>query len=388
MLYEFLENNQEEILAIATKKILNLSGLSPSSDLLERAIPIFYNQLKGMILLQQQTSSNTLNTKNKDEDASAIREAELAKEAERYGVELQRLDYTLSHVVYVYGSLCQSITELASEKNISITSEEFKNMNKCLDIAIASAVGGHEIARATKENKREVERLGFMAHELRNALASVNISLQLIKKGSVDFNGTTGQVLGRSLKRIEKIIDRSLAEVRLRANPKLRTEKIYLLQIVDQIVMTTTIEAESKNQSIEVRIDPSLIIEVDQEMLFSAISNLVQNALRHTRTGGKIQVRGYQEAEHIIIEVEDECGGLPNPDVDLFKPFEQQHENRKGLGLGLTIAKQAIELNQGTIGVINLPDKGCIFKISLPKMDAQIKLKESPLKNNAYQSSL
>jgi C4-dicarboxylate-specific signal transduction histidine kinase len=69
--------------------------------------------------------------------------------------------------------------------------------------------------------------------------------------------------------------------------------------------------------------------------------------------------------------VEDECGGLaPNAETDLFKPFEQQNANRKGLGLGLTIAQRAIALNHGTIKVQNLPERGCIFKITLPKKKA------------------
>lgn len=68
-----------------------------------------------------------------------------------------------------------------------------------------------------------------------------------------------------------------------------------------------------------------------------------------------------------MIEVEDECGGLLTTNAaELFKPFEQQHANKQGLGLGLTIAQKAIELNLGTIKAKNLPGKGCIFTITLP----------------------
>ena len=102
-------------------------------------------------------------------------------------------------------------------------------------------------------------------------------------------------------------------------------------------------------------------------MVYSAVSNLIQNALKYTREGGKIQVRGTLVGEDIVIEVEDECGGLSDRASELFKPFEQQHKDRKGLGLGLTIAQRAINLNHGTIGVRNLPGKGCVFKITLPK---------------------
>ena len=78
-------------------------------------------------------------------------------------------------------------------------------------------------------------------------------------------------------------------------------------------------------------------------------------------------MRAKSEGGDVVIEVEDECGGLSNESVDLFKPFEQQNENRKGLGLGLTISKKAVALNHGAISVKNLPGKGCVFKIVLPK---------------------
>ncbi len=132
-------------------------------------------------------------------------------------------------------------------------------------------------------------------------------------------------------------------------------------------MVTAEIEARSKNQILEIDIDPKLIAEADQQLIYSAISNLVQNALKYTRPGGKIQIRGALIGENIVVEVKDECGGLSDRASELFKPFEQQHKNRKGLGLGLTIAQKAVHLNHGTLDVQNLPGKGCIFKITLPK---------------------
>ena len=111
--------------------------------------------------------------------------------------------------------------------------------------------------------------------------------------------------------------------------------------------------------------------------MHSALSNLIQNAIKFTRAGGVIKVRANILAEKIVIEIEDECGGLANPAINLFKPFEQQNENTTGLGLGLTITKQAIERNKGTIEVSNFPGKGCIFKVTLPKGDVQRRLTES-----------
>ncbi len=96
-------------------------------------------------------------------------------------------------------------------------------------------------------------------------------------------------------------------------------------------------------------------------------------------------MRGNLVGENIVVEVEDECGGLAaNAETELFKPFEQQNENREGLGLGLTIARRAIVLNHGTIKVQNLPGKGCIFKITLPqKTNQRSEVLKSPLENHA-----
>jgi len=152
-----------------------------------------------------------------------------------------------------------------------------------------------------------------------------------------------------------------LTEVRFRVDPEGHIESSYLLLIVDQILVTARVEAESKKQKIDIEVDPTLVIEADQQAFHSALSNLIQNALKFTPDGGKIKVRGKAVGDKIVIEVEDECGGLSGTPSELFKPFKQTHKNRKGLGLGLTIAQRAIELNHGTIEARNLPKKGCVF---------------------------
>jgi signal transduction histidine kinase len=150
--------------------------------------------------------------------------------------------------------------------------------------------------------------------------------------------------------------------------PALDIQDINLLLLVDQLLVTTNMEAKARRQIIEVHISSDLNIKADLQFFHSAISNLIQNALKYTHDGGKIQIRAKTIDEEIVIEVEDECGGLTgNAPEDLFKSYEQQNENRKGLGLGLNIARKAIELHGGVINVRNLPNKGCVFTITLPK---------------------
>ncbi len=381
MLHEFLLENEKEILDMTEKKARDLAGNGPTSDQLKKGLPIFYKQLMTVLRLEQPTPPEykvdkvrmAQAARDADEPAMSIAsgredEVDVATSAGLHGVELLRLGYTLSHVVHAYGAICQSITELANEKKAHITATEFRDLNQCLDVAMAGAVTEYASQRNTNESEREVKHLGFLAHELRNALNTVVMAYELVKDGTVTPRGSTGQIVDRGLKRLNELIDRSLTEVRLKVEPNIIAESSYLLQVVDRIVLTAKIEAHSRNQTLDVQISPALKFEADQQLFHSALTNLIQNALKYTHDGGKIHVRGNLVGENIVVEVEDECGGLsPNAETELFKPFEQQNENREGLGLGLTIARRAIVLNHGTIKVQNLPGKGCIFRISLPQ---------------------
>ncbi len=305
--------------------------------------------------------------------ASANPEDEaLAKEAGLHGMELLRLNYTLSHAVHAYGAMCQAITELATTKKFAISAEEFHDLNRCLDVAIAGAVTSYQNIRDTQVSDEEVKHLGFLAHELRNGLATINMSMQLIKEGTVGFGGSTGQILDRGLKRLDDLIERSLTEVRLRVDPKVVLEPVNLLLVVDQIFVTAEAEARHRSQILECQVNSEVFILGDKQLVYSAISNLIQNALKYTPAGGKIQVRASAMDSNVVIEVEDECGGLKDKAINLFKAYEQQNENRSGLGLGLTIVQRAVKLCNGTIDVTNLPGKGCIFKIVLPQVTSKL----------------
>lgn len=386
MLYQFLLENRETILKKTEEKTIEIAGNRASSQHLREGLPVFFLQLLEVLRFESieklqkiDVRAMALGADHNDEPAIAKASAHpgdeaLARAAGSNGRELLKLGYTLSHVVHTYGAICQSITELAMHQNAEISSKEFHNLNRCLDIAIAGAVTEYQAKEDSIKDNREVERLGFLAHELRNVLSSVTISLQMIRRGTVGSEGSTGKVLDRSLKRFEELIDRSLTEVRLRVDPKVDLMLVQLSQIIDPIVLTAQAEATKKNQSIEVQLDGNLMVRIDPQLMHSAISNLIQNAIKYSKHDSKIKVRGILEQDRVQIEVEDECGGLGPNSSDLFKPFEQKNDDRRGLGLGLTIAKRATELSLGTIEAINLPKRGCIFRISLPQSLARFSL--------------
>jgi len=104
-------------------------------------------------------------------------------------------------------------------------------------------------------------------------------------------------------------------------------------------------------------------------VLAAIIGNLLQNAIKFTRPLTTVTLRVGTTAERVLIEVQDECGGLPEANVSaLFQPFEQRGADRTGVGLGLAFSRWGAEVNDGRIYARNLPDRGCIFTVDLPRL--------------------
>lgn len=116
-----------------------------------------------------------------------------------------------------------------------------------------------------------------------------------------------------------------------------------------------------------VEVEAKLAIEGNRELLLAALGNLLQNAFKFTRPGSEVTLHAHSSSDSVSIDVEDCCGGLPEGSVDtMFKPFQQGFDDKRGLGLGLSIARRSVEADRGRLTVQDLPGKGCVFTISLP----------------------
>lgn len=360
MLHKFLLAEREGILALCAKKIAEVSETSISSEEIELGLPIFYDELIEILRADEEEES----TEIVDQATQRIHR----DSAVRRGKESLRLGYTVSRVVHGYGTLCQSITEYAGQHpEVTIHAREFNRLNFCLDVAIAEAVTEFSQGQRQASARAEVQRLGFLAHEMRNALANAATAHQLIKKGVVGFGGSTSQVLEDALTRMKDIIDRSLSEVRLRGETTVERRRGRVIDLVSSVEATATLEANEREIKLHVDVPPDLIVEADRHLVISAISNLVQNAIKFTKPHGNVWIRARAAGDRVLIEVEDECGGLPPGKIEeLFRPFTQKGDDRTGVGLGLSISRRGISLNDGQVSARDLPGKGCIFTIDLP----------------------
>jgi signal transduction histidine kinase len=109
-------------------------------------------------------------------------------------------------------------------------------------------------------------------------------------------------------------------------------------------------------------------VHADPQLLAGAIENIVHNALKFTPRRGQVSLTVREATSEISIDVEDACGGLSVGKLDhLFCAFEQHAGDRSGLGLGLSISNASIRAIGGRLHATDLPGKGCIFTVTLPK---------------------
>lgn len=108
-----------------------------------------------------------------------------------------------------------------------------------------------------------------------------------------------------------------------------------------------------------------MTVDADQQLLTSAVMNPLHNAFKNTPAGGAVVLRAHAQGQRLVVEIEDECGGIPERKGDLFQPFGNRRGSDRS-GLGLSIARTAVRAHGGDILVRNMPGKGCVFMIEVP----------------------
>jgi signal transduction histidine kinase len=278
----------------------------------------------------------------------------------------------VSQVVHDYGDICQAVTELAVELAAPIDADDFRTLNRCLDDAIASAVtefGRSRRYAGGEEQDRERQRNGFFTHELRNLVNTATVAFGVLKTGNVGIGGSTAAIVDRSLSGLRALIARSVAEVRLTEGIQ-HVERIMVPDFVDEVAAGTTLEADARGiRFVTTPVELGLAIEVDQQVLAAVVRNLLQNALKFTRPGTTVTLSVEARADRVLIQVQDECGGLPGGDANtegLFRMFEQHGSDRSGVGVGLAFSRWGTEANNGRLYAGN-KDHGCVFTVDLPR---------------------
>ena len=285
-LHQFLGENREQIIARTRAKVSKRPAPRATDAEIESGIPLFLTQLGEMLRTQ-----------------ATVQDPDIAMSAARHGDDLRRMGFTVGQVVQDYGGLCQAITELASESNTLISSDEFKTLNGCLDGAVASAVTEFGRQREQSMSDAGAEHLGMLAHELRNALNSATLAFEALRSGAVGTTGSTSEVVSRSLARMRDLIDRSLTEVRLKVGIHRRTD-VSVAALVEEVAIAGAVEASHRGLQFTVEpVAADIRIHADAQIVVSALSNLRSERFqvhspRRTRIAKDFGDRGERSYRH------------------------------------------------------------------------------------------
>lgn len=374
-MHAFLLTHRDELVERCKLKVAQRPYRAATAAQLANGVPMVIDQLTRTLAAEENNQPEVSIQISGPSGGDSMALSEIGVSATAHGKELLNLGYSLDQVVHDYGDLCQAITDLAFERNEPFSVAEFRTLNRCLDNAIADSVTEFSFQRdaqvAQHQRADEKQRLGFLAHELRNALETATHAVRALELSNMPVTGAIGAVLKRSLSTLGLLIVKSLAEVR--GETPVQRQTFSVASFIADAAVAARLDADLRGCTLEVKdVDPLLAISANRELLHAALANLLQNAFKFTSDNTVVRLNAHAFGDLVLIDVADHCGGLPPGAVDrMFAPFEQNDVDRTGLGLGLSIARQSIEADFGTLTVRDVPGTGCVFTVSLPRHSLQ-----------------
>ncbi len=232
--------------------------------------------------------------------------------------------------------------------------------------------------KAVELDRMKTDFIAIASHELRTPLGLIIGHSTLLDEGASKEQKEQIKVIQSSALRLKEIIEEFADENNIkRGLSSLRNRRVGVALLIKQVVDTFQDLANSKKIQLSIEVaEPTLTFEGDADKVGMALQNLVKNALVFTNESGKVRVKAEQVPGYVKFSIMDNGIGIPAGEQEkIFQRFYQveKHLTRThgGMGLGLAIAKEMIEMHGGKINVESIEGKGSKFMFFLPSNAAQ-----------------
>lgn len=240
----------------------------------------------------------------------------------------------------------------------------------------------HDITEQTKLDSSRREFVANVSHELRTPLTNVKGYTETLLDAGDDIDPESRrsflQVIYNESDRMTHIVKDLLTLSQLDyGRMDLRLAELPVEMIVANIASAMMIEAKNQGLTLETSFQrPLPNILADQARMEQVIANIISNAVKYNRPGGRVEVSAFAEGDQVAIQVKDTGIGIPQEDIPrLFERFyrvdKARSRERGGTGLGLAIAKEIVEQHNGTIQVESQLDQGTVITIRIPAAPTQ-----------------
>jgi signal transduction histidine kinase len=296
-----------------------------------------------------------------------------AEVATEHALTRVRLGFDIDELVHEFVVLRQIMLAVVAEEMTALDWQPVAHISDLLGAAIEVAVKAYVESRDYAARKLEAEHINFISHELRSPLGAAVLSAERLRKTPTALDADAIRALDlleRNLNRIRSLVDEVLAVGRLesgKVEPHLRP--MTLGEVLAPALVAARIAADAKGLSFVVRVDDEAMVEVDPDLTASAISNVVDNAVKYTDVG-TVEVKSGVGTDTVTLHVRDNCPGMSPEELSIiFEPFRRGFSNKPGSGLGLAIARRALEAQGGSVEAESgHEERGCEFRIHLPRV--------------------
>jgi PAS domain S-box-containing protein len=246
-----------------------------------------------------------------------------------------------------------------------------------------------QAARLTEADRAKDEFLATLAHELRNPLAPLRNSIELMKRSAAMETDPERLrvVMERQVDQLVRLVDDLLEVSRINsAKVELRIGKVALGSAVRDAIDATRPIIEEAGQELVVDMpDAPLFLDGDETRLTQILVNLLNNAAKYTGRGGRIVVRGERDGDHAVVRVRDNGVGIsPAAIPHIFEMFNRgdrdSNRNQAGLGIGLALSRQLAGLHGGTLEATSAGlGMGSEFVLRVPLSASQAPVAPKPV---------
>jgi len=228
-------------------------------------------------------------------------------------------------------------------------------------------------------NRRKDEFLATLAHELRNPLGPIRNAAQYLKlKGGDPESIHSLEIIERQVQQMARLMEDLLDISRITRDAlELRFSEFTVRDLIQDVTEATQFTAHEAGQDLRVTVeDPGATLHADRARIVQVVSNLVNNAVKYTPRGGRIEIAARAPRGDLVVAVSDDGIGIPRDKLaDIFEPFSQLdrslEKTRGGLGIGLALSKRLVEMHHGTITAESRgPGQGSTFRVVLPVVSA------------------
>ncbi len=239
----------------------------------------------------------------------------------------------------------------------------------------------HDITEIRKLEKVRSEFVANVSHELKTPVTAVKGFTETLLDGAMHDPETCREfveIIDNEAGRLKRLIHDLLELSRIEAKQvKLKLKPENVSSLVRDTALKLQGQAENAGLTIELRLPAGPVMaRLDRDMIEQVMVNLVDNAIKYTPAGGRIEIEVEEKQRDAVVWVRDTGIGIPPEDIDrVFERFYRVDKTRSrlqgGTGLGLSIVKHIVDIHGGTVGVESKPGKGSAFFFTLPKEKRQ-----------------